>query len=184
MFYIGSHVVLLKFALPHERGRGRRRRCERLFEGRWIGYCVRPRPRPARHRTARHSGRSSTTTDGDTDRRTAGSSPLSPFPDSPSPHLLSLCPACSPDCSSCSCTPSKARCGRRRRSSLPKRSRACDGRTDGRPAVVAHRPAVPRLSARFAADRRRLAPGDGCHLFIYDRQTDRAGSCPPAQLAG
>lgn len=51
MFYIGSHVVLLKFALPHERGRGRRRRCERLFEGRWIGCCVRPRPRPARHGT-------------------------------------------------------------------------------------------------------------------------------------
>jgi len=27
---------------------------------------------------------------------------------------------------------------------------------------------------------RSLAPGDERHLFIYDRQTDRAGSCPPA----
>lgn len=45
-----------------------------------------------------------------------------------------------------------------------------------------HRPPGRSTAAALVGSvcRRRLVPGDGCHLFIYDRQTDRAGSCRPA----
>ena len=181
MFHIGSHVVLLKFALPHDDGAGASD-CSR--GGGSDTACDRGR---GRHGTARHG----------TPADHQPPPTAIPTGGRPAPPRYLLSPTRPPLISS-HFVPPVHPTARRAPVLRPKldaaaaaaavcrneAGRATDGRTDGRPAVVAHRPAVPRLSARFAADRRRLAPGDGCHLFIYDRQTDRAGSCPPAQLAG